>query len=218
MSNWPVDLADNLVDRFEAAFDRAGKIGRSLDALGPVKDRDCVVVDGPRSPIRRSLVELGARVVDAPLADPLSLPVGDGSADCVIGLWSTFRGVVPAEVAEADRVLRTGGRLLIIHGYGRDDVSRIRGSLPEYGAWTRKGGPFLGGGFRIRVVHCFWDFDSPEETAAFLGDAFGEPGATVAATLKRPRLSYNVAIYHRSKPAPGAGPARPVAGAVSAAA
>jgi hypothetical protein len=206
MSNWPVELADPLVARFEAAFDRAGKISRTLEALGPVKDRDCVVVDGSRSPIRRSLVDLGARVVDAPLDAPLRLPVGDGSADCVIGLWSAFRGVVPAEVAEADRVLRTGGRLLVIHDYGRDDVSRIRGSLPEYGAWTRKGGPFLGGGFRIRVVHCFWDFDSPDDTAAFLGEAFGDAGSSVAATLKRPRLSYNVAIYHRSKPAPGSNP------------
>jgi len=203
MSNWPVELADGLVDRFEAAFDRAGKIGRALEALGPVGDRDCVVVDARGGPIRRSLDELGARVVDAPLAAPLSLPVGDASADCVIGLWTAFRGVAPDEVAEADRVLRTGGRLLVVHDYGRDDVSRIRGDLPEYGAWTRKGGPFLGGGFRIRVVHCWWDFDSPAETAAFLGDAFGEAGATVAATLKRPRLSYNVAIYHRSKPAAG---------------
>ena len=205
MSNWPVDLADPLVERFEAAFDRAGKIGRTLDALGPVRDRDCIVVDGPRSPIRRSLVDLGARVVDAPLAAPLRLPGGDASADCVIGLWSSFRGVVPAEVAEAERVLRTGGRLLVIHDYGRDDVSRIRGDLPEYGAWTRKGGPFLAGGFRVRVVHCFWDFDSAEATAAFLEEAFGDAGASVAATLKRPRLSYNVAIYHRSKPAPDSG-------------
>jgi len=203
MSNWPVDLGDALVERFEAAFDRAGKIARALDALGPVGDRDCILLDGPRSPIRRSLVELGARIVDAPLESPFRLPGGTASADCVIGLWSAFRGLVPAEVAEADRILRTGGRLLIVHDYGRDDVSRVRGDLPDYGAWTRKGGPFLSNGFRIRVVHCWWDFDSLEATTAFLGDAFGTAGMTVAATLKRPRLSYNVAIYHRSKPAPG---------------
>jgi hypothetical protein len=209
MSNWPVELAEPLVGPFEAAFDRSGKIARALDALGPVADRDCVVVDATAGPIRRSLTALGARVVDAPLASPFQLPVGDGSADCVIGLWSAFRGPVPDEIAEADRVLRTGGRLLVIHDYGRDDVSRIRGELPEYGVWSRKSGPFLNGGFRIRVLHCWWDFDSPEATTTFLTDAFGDAGASVAATLKRPRLSYNVAIYHRSKPAPGVnGPAR----------
>jgi hypothetical protein len=219
MSNRPIELADPLVAQFDAAFDRAGKIGRALEALGPVGNRDCVVVDGDRSPIRRSLLEFGARVVDAPIANPLQLPVRDGSADCVIGLWSSFRGVVPAEVAEADRVLRTGGRLLVIHDYGRDDVSRIRGDQPEYGTWSRKGGPFLSGGFRIRVLHCFWDFESSEATSAFLGEAFGDAGASVAASLKRPRLSYNVAIYHRSKPAPSSGagsPARPAMAAGSA--
>lgn len=201
MSNWPVPLAEALVAPFEAAFDRAGKIGRALEALGPVGARDCVVVDATGGPVRRSMVELGARIVDAPLASPLSLPARDASADCVIGLWSAFRGPDPTEIAEAERVLRVGGRLLILHDYGRDDVSRIRGDLPEYGAWTRKNGPFLAGGFRIRVVHCWWDFDSPEATTTFLTDAFGPAGASVAATLKRPRLSYNVAIYHRSKPA-----------------
>ena len=34
---------------------------------------------------------------------------------------------------------------------------------------------------------------------AFLIGAFGEVGASLAATLKRPRLSYNVAVYHRSR-------------------
>ena len=65
----------------------------------------------------------------------------------------------------------------------------------------------------LNLLHCFWDFDSADETGTFLAEAFGEAGTTVASTLKRPRLSYNVAIYHRSKPAPGtgAGPARPVA-------
>ena len=50
------------------------------------------------------------------------------------------------------------------------------------------------------MVHCFWDFDSMESTIDFLTSAFGEVGATVAQTLKRPRLSWNVAIYHRTRP------------------
>jgi hypothetical protein len=29
-------------------------------------------------------------------------------------------------------------------------------------------------------------------------DAFGDAGRSVAATLRRPRLSYNLAIYHRT--------------------
>ena len=88
----------------------------------------------------------------------------------------------------------------MVHDYGRDDVSRLRGERPEYGAWSQRTGPFLTGGFKVRVVHCFWEFESMEATISFLASAFGEVGETVAATLKRPRLSWNVAVYHRSRP------------------
>ena len=133
---------------------------------------------------------------------PFRLGADDGSADVVVGLWSTFRGVDQAEVAEVDRVLRPGGRHLAVHDYGRDDVSRlhVESERPEYGAWSQRAGPFLSGGFKVRVVHCFWEFESLEATTRFLSAAFGAAGAAVAASLKRPRLSWNVAVYHRSRP------------------
>jgi len=99
---------------------------------------------------------------------------------------------------EVERVLRPGGRLLVLHDYGRDDVAHLRGERPEYGLWSKRGGPFLKDGFKVRVVHCFWTFDSIEAGGEFLAAAFAEPGRLLASALKRPRLSYNVAIYHRS--------------------
>ena len=87
-----------------------------------------------------------------------------------------------------------------MHDYGRDDVSRLRGDLLEYGLWTRRDGPFLRGGFRIRVLHCWWTFASLDEAREFLVGAFGAVGEAVAAELRRPRLSYNVALYHRDRP------------------
>lgn len=86
----------------------------------------------------------------------------------------------------------------MVHDYGRDDVSRIRGDRPEYGAWTRRDGPFLGHGFKIRVVHCWWTFGDLDAARGFLDDAFGEAARAVRDSLTRPRLSYNVAIYHRT--------------------
>ncbi len=86
----------------------------------------------------------------------------------------------------------------MVHDYGRDDVSHLRGPLPEYGPWSRRSGPFLSDGFKVRVVHCFWTFDSIEDGGAFLAAAFSETGPAVASGLKRARLSYNVAIYHRT--------------------
>jgi hypothetical protein len=95
-------------------------------------------------------------------------------------------------------MLRPGGRLLAIHDYGRDDVAELRGPLPEHGDWSRRDGPFLAAGFKIRVLHCWWTFDTLDEARTFLDAAFGAAGRAVAARLTRPRLSYNVAVYHRT--------------------
>lgn len=200
MSNLPVSLPAELEPVLVRAIDPAGKLVAALVALGPVEEKDVVVIDADGGPFVDGLRAAGAGLADAPLAAPFRLPGAEASADVVIGLWSAFRGVDPAEMAEVDRVLRPEGRLLVVHDYGRDDVSHLLGDRPEYGAWSHRSGPFLTGGFRVRVVHCFWEFDSLEEAASFLGDAFGPTGSDVAATLKRPRLSWNVAVYHRSRP------------------
>jgi hypothetical protein len=200
MSDLPVALPSELERSLVRALDRAGKLVAALDALGPIADRDVLVVDATGGPIINGLVAAGARLTSTPAPKPFKLAVPDASADVVLGLWSAFRGVDRAQLAEVDRVLRPGGRHLAVHEYGRDDVSRLHGKRPEYGAWSQRSGPFLSGGFKVRVVHCFWDFDSMDETAGFLAAAFGAAGAAVAATLKRPRLSWNVAVYHRSRP------------------
>lgn len=197
MSDLPLDLAPDLATRLAAALDIEGKIARGLEALAPTAGRDVVVVDAPGAKATVELARSTARVVHVQLATPFAIDRPDASADVVISLWSAFRGVSAAELAEVDRVLRPDGRLLVVHDYGRDDVSRLFGERPEYGAWSQRGGPFLTGGFRVRVLHCFWTFESLEATRAFLGDAFGEAGIALGETLKRPRLSYNVAIYHR---------------------
>jgi len=182
-----------------SALDRERKIERALEALGPVANRDVALVGGGPEETAR-LEAQGARVLPVTtLLDGGAGALPDASADAIVSAWAGFRGVDPAEIAEADRVLRPGGRLLVIHDYGRDDVSRLRCDLPEHGTWTRRNGPFLTGGFRLRVIHCFWTFDSLEEARSFLADAFGARGEALGATLKRPRLSYNVAIYHRSR-------------------
>lgn len=199
MSDLPVSLPSELEPAFVGALDRAGKIVAALEALGPVADRDVLVLDAVDGPILSGLAAAGARLTPVGLASPFRLAADDASADVVLGLWSAFRGVDAAELAEVDRVLRPGGRHLAVHDYGRDDVSRLHGERPEYGAWSQRTGPFLTGGFRVRVVHCFWEFESSEAATSFLTAGFGETGTALAAELKRPRLSYNVAVYHRSR-------------------
>ncbi len=200
MADLPIALEGALADALARALDREGKILRVLEELGPVAGRDVLFIGDAGGIRHRQLAEVGARVTAIPaLKAGRAAPPAD-SADVVVAWWSAFRGVDAAEAKEAERLLRPGGRLLVVHDYGRDDVSRLRGDQPEYGLWGRRDGPFLRSGFRIRVLHCWWTFDSLEDLETFLGAAFGLVGRAVASQVRRPRLSYKVAIYHRSKP------------------
>jgi SAM-dependent methyltransferase len=198
VADLPFDLDPALGARLARVLDREGKIPRALDALGPVADRDVVLVDGADGLRAGQLRDLGARVTLVSSGGEDAFRAADDSADALVACWSAFRGDDPAQLAEAIRILRPGGRLLVVHDYGRDDVSRLRGDRPEYRAWSRRDGPFLGKGFRVRVIHCFWTFESAAEAVDLLGEVFGPPGTELGSSLARPRLSYNVAVYHRT--------------------
>ena len=201
MSDLPVTLPDPLARQLALALDVEGKIPRALDALGPLSDRDVAFVDGEPGRLAERLNQLGARVRQVDWGDTDEEALADPWADALVSCWSAFRGVDAAEIAEAARIVRPGGRLLVVHDYGRDDVSQLHageGDRPEYGLWSRRDGPFLANGFKVRVVHCWWTFDSVDVARAFVGEAFGAAGRAFGAALKRPRLSYNVAIYHRT--------------------
>jgi len=207
VADLPFQLPAPLAARLQAALDVEGKIPRALVALGPLAGRDVALLDVPEGLHDARLRELGVEATRLPLADPLRLDVPPASLDAVVALWSGFRGVEPEALAEVDRVLRPGGRLLVVHDYGRDDVSVLHPPDAPEAAWGRRDGPFLRCGFRIHVLHCFWTFASLEEARVFLADAFGGPGEALGAGLRRPRLSWKVAIYHRSRGEPPAGTA-----------
>lgn len=198
MADLPIDLGDGLAEQLARFLDVEAKIPRTFDALGPVGGRDVLLLDGADGIRARQLTELGARVTFAEANGSARIDAPDSSADVLVSLWGPFREDLGPTLRESSRVLRPGGRLLVLHDYGRDEVSRLRGDLPEYGLLSRRDGPFLRGGFKVRVVHCFWTFASLDEATSFLAAAFGAVGAKVAAEMKRPRLTYNVAVYHKT--------------------
>lgn len=198
MADLPIDLEPGLSERLAQALDVEGKLPRALEDLGPIRGRDVILVDGAGGIRARQLTDLGARVTLVDSSGPAPFDAPDGSADAVVSCWSAFRGAPPDQMAHARRLLRPGGRLLVVHDYGRDDVATLRGELPEHGLWSRRDGPFLGHGFKVRVVHCWWTFESREAAREFLAAAFGQAGEDLGGRLTRPRVSYNLAIYHRT--------------------
>jgi hypothetical protein len=201
VADLPIGLSDQLGERLSRVVDVEGKLPRALDALGPVAGRDVILLDGADGIRSGQLRELGARVTLAESGEG-GFAAAEASTDVVIGMWSSFRGKAESEIAAARRALRPSGRLLVVHDYGRDDVSHLLGDRPDYGVWSKRGGPFLSNGFKLRVVHCFWTFETMEDCNGFLASAFADAGRSLAASLKRPRLSYNVAIYHRGFESP----------------
>lgn len=226
VSDLPLAIDPALVARVEPFFDREAKLIRAIDSLAPIAGRDVVLVDAGRGRLARGIAGLGGRLIalgrsaaelaslEAALAegepagvpieiasgDPRALGLPDASADTIVAAFSAYRGLDAAELVEADRVLRPGGRLLVVHEYGRDDLAGIQApDRPEYASWSRRDGPFLRGGFRVRVIHCWWTFGSLDEAGEVLEAVFGEPGRRLADGLRRPRLSHNLAVYHRTR-------------------
>ncbi|MGD0862442.1 MAG: hypothetical protein ABSA21_06725 [Candidatus Limnocylindrales bacterium] len=207
-----------LEDAFLGIVDRDGKLPAALEALGPVIDRDVVVLDCGRGFRARQLAAMGARVAafEFPLAAAAAAELAGwvGRADAVVVPWSEMAVPGSRFLDEAGALLRPGGRLLVVHDYGRDDVWSLRPELRERDvAWSQRRGPFLGDGFRIRVIHSFWTFESIDGARELLGAAFGSVGVETADRMKRPRLEYSIAIYHRSAPRAEETQAGDVAGA-----
>jgi len=219
----PFPAADPLVRRLEPYIDVEGKLPRTLEALGPIAGRDIVVLeaDGPRR-VRQLLAAGGRVVVVTPQAraprlrralapevasGALTIAAGSvlatglpgASADVVVSFWSAFRGGSDAEVAEAERVLRPGGRLMIVHEYARDDLSRLWPAerAEELVTWSRRDGWFLQHGFKIRVVHAFWTFPDLATLRDVAAELSGADATALLADVRRPRLSWKVVVYHR---------------------
>ncbi len=215
-TNWFQD--PDLRSRLLRAMDDESRIPAALEALGPVADRDVAVLDPDDRGLAPQLLKLGGWVRALPNTSLATLgAVPDGRADVLVAGWSAFQpgsSDWDEHLASARRMLRSDGRLLVVHDYGRDEVTALLGDearAAQLMRWSRPSGPFLGVGFRIRVLHCWWRWETQADATELLIDAFGETGAVVAAGMRRPRLAWKVAVYHLGMQQPEADGATPAA-------
>jgi hypothetical protein len=186
----------------EGAFDHDGKVAAAIATLAGLESaRDAIVLDAQAGPPLQvaDLMPGG----DVTVVDRLSRVAAPASADALVALWTGFEAPSPEadlQLEAAGLILRAGGRLVVAQDYGRDDTSGLwddeaRGEALI--ARSRRDGWFLSNGFRVRVLHAWWEFGSHEEAVRRLEPAFGERAGRVLAEQARPRLEYKVALYHR---------------------
>ena len=130
------------------------------------------------------------------------LPLRDEAVDVVLcGLIDASDASLPG-IAELLRILRPGGRLVVIGYYGRDEVSGLL--EPEVVAHAleatqRRSGWWLRHGFKIKVVHSRLDISDPSTAMELLPRLYGDRGRAFLMAAHPASLTLNLGLYHLVK-------------------
>jgi SAM-dependent methyltransferase len=128
------------------------------------------------------------------------LPLRDGAVDIVLsGEIEPEDQWLPA-IDEAMRVLRPGGRLVVMGYYGRDDLVKLLD--PEVvelalEATQRRSGWWLQHGFKIKVVHARIDLHDDRTARQLLPRLYGDRGRAFLAAPHPLSLRLRLGLYHR---------------------
>jgi SAM-dependent methyltransferase len=131
------------------------------------------------------------------------LPLRDGAVDVVLsGEIDPDDRCLPA-IAEAMRVLRPNGRLVVIGYYGRDDIAGLLD--PEaveraLDATQRRSGWWLRHGFKIKVVHSRIELHDDRTAAEVLPRLYGDRGRAFLAAPHPLSLRLRLGLYHLARP------------------
>lgn len=131
-----------------------------------------------------------------------ALPLRNGAVDIVLcGLIEPNDDSLPA-IAELMRVIRPGGRLIVIGYYGRDQVASLLD--PEvvaqaFEATQRRTGWWLKHGFKIKVVHSRLDISDLATAMELLPRLYGERARAFLMGQHPASLTLKLGLYHLAK-------------------
>lgn len=158
--------------------------------------------DTLRDEARRRASEAHQPNIRIVAGEPERLPLRDGAVDVVLsGTIDPDDACLPA-IDEALRVLRPGGRLIVIGYYGRDDLASLL--EPEvvahaFEATQRRTGWWLRHGFKIKVVHARIDLSDAAAALELLPRLYGDRGRAFLMGPHANSLELKLGLYHRAR-------------------
>jgi SAM-dependent methyltransferase len=155
-----------------------------------------------REAARRRVADAHQPNIRIVAGEPERLPLRDGAVDIVLsGMIDPDDASLPA-VAEALRVLRPDGRLVVIGYYGRDDLASLL--EPEvvahaFEATQRRTGWWLRNGFKIKVVHTRIDLSDAALALDLLPRLYGDRGRAYLMGPHPSSLELKLGLFHRAR-------------------
>jgi len=213
-----------LHDRLTAAIDPDRKVLQALERIVPLSGKRIADVGTgighyPMLLARRTARTYGIESDPALLAEarrraaaahqpnirivegePTHLPLRSGAVDIVLtsDIWPED-GSLPA-IAESLRVIRPGGRLVVVGYYGRDDVAPLlepETVAQSIEATQRRTGWWLTHGFKIKVVHARVDVSDTQLAHDLLPRLYGDRGRAWLMAPHGTSLRLNLGLFHR---------------------
>lgn len=143
------------------------------------------------------------RIVDG---SPGAIPLRNGAVDIVLTSHIDPDDSSLDAIREARRVIRPGGRLIVIGHYGRDDVSSLlEPEVVEHvmEATRRRIGWWAQHGFKIKVVHARLDLGDQATAHELLPRLYGDRGRAYLMGPHGSSLSLNLGLFHQVRDADG---------------
>jgi ubiquinone/menaquinone biosynthesis C-methylase UbiE len=125
-----------------------------------------------------------------------SIPLEDTSVDVAYATWACFFGPgSEAGLHEVERVVRSGGDIVVVQNYGHDELAAFwPSSEAECETWPPW---FEEQGFACQVVDTVWRFQTIDEALAVLEFLWGERARDYVLAQDKVEFGYKVAVYHR---------------------